>query len=291
MTVPPNELLRGLRLIGISSREARLYLALAQIGPAAARDVARISRVHRATTYRGLARLTRRGLVAGTGTRPQGFVSLAPETIFRRLASFLREEEEIVGSLAEVYGHWASAVPGVPARSHSWLVSADPPREPSPFGHPALTMLAGARRSVELMVHPASMAAKYRGQLAAVLTRLVRSGVRTRVISDVTMVDRRFLRGFVRDGTGEAPSLEVRHFTPAAAHFYVIDERLLVRFPVRVESGRTSETGVVTDEPMRIRTQLARFEGIWAEATASRARPRLDPPAHNGNSWAPAPPA
>lgn len=270
------ELLRGLRLLGLASREARLYLALAQAGPAHARDLARGARLHRATTYRALLRLVRRGLVAGNGSRPQQFVSLAPEAVFRRLGSFLREEEEVVQDIADVYGRWSNGSNGSnTATGHrplSWLVTSTSDSASHHFGHPALAMLAAARHSVAVMAHLPSIGPRYRFQLAAELSRLARGLVRTRVITDVTMADRRFLRTFAREGPNYGGALEVRYFTPVAAHFYVIDDRILVRFPVQIELGHTSDTGVATEEPMRIRTQLARFEGTWTESTAATAR-------------------
>jgi len=46
-----NELEQQLQKIGLSDKEAKLYLALLSAGPVTAREVAHLAKINRSTTY------------------------------------------------------------------------------------------------------------------------------------------------------------------------------------------------------------------------------------------------
>ena len=267
-------LVQGLRLIGMPSREARLYLTLVR-GPLGVREAAEVAGLHRATAYRVLLRLLDRGMVAGDGRSPQRFHAVAPDVLLHRLQALYQEESEVAALLAEVYGRWvvSSLASGAPADPNT----ADHPRIISAEGrapHPALTELGDARQSVDVLVRPLSISLAYRNGLARTLGRLGRQGVRVRVVTDATPADYRFAAAMVRDAGDRTGSVQVRHFTPVIGQFYLIDGRRLVRLPTLGVFGRAPQVAVVVVDLPRVRAQVARFEALWTEGSGALRAPR-----------------
>lgn len=98
-------LIRELVSLGLSEKEAAVYLALLEISPASAQDVANKAAVNRATTYLLIESLAKRGIVSTTqkGTK-QLFVAEPPD----RLLTILRLQRQ---ELAEKERELASAMP------------------------------------------------------------------------------------------------------------------------------------------------------------------------------------
>jgi hypothetical protein len=256
---------QGLRLLGLSGREGKMFLALIR-GPLGAREASELAGLHRATGYRVLLRLLDRGLVAGNGRTPQAFHAVSPAVLFRRLELFYRDETEIPGHFAEALVHGTD-----PSMSRAGMmpVASDRPRLLSAEGkntHPALVALAAAKRSATAVVRPLATPVAYRLGLARTLGQLARRGVSVRLITDATPADYRFSRMIHREAGGPAASLQVRHYCPLAAHVYTIDRERVLRLPTLGASSRNSPVAVVLDDPARVRAQVSRFEGLWAEA-------------------------
>jgi sugar-specific transcriptional regulator TrmB len=270
----PSSLVQGLRLVGMPSREARLYLALVR-GPLGVRDAAEAAQLHRATAYRVLLRLLDRGMVVGNGRSPQRFHAVAPDVLLHRLQGLFQEEAEIAALLAEVYGRWvvASSSPAVPSDA----AVGDRPRILSLEGRapqPALVELAEARQTVDVLVRPLSMSLAHRTGLARALGRLARQGVRVRVVTDATPADYRFASAMVREAGDRTTTVQVRHFTPVIGHFYTIDARRVIRLPTLGMFGRTPQVAIVVEDLPRVRAQVARFEALWTEGSGALRAPR-----------------
>jgi Sugar-specific transcriptional regulator TrmB len=263
-------LVKGLRILGLPGREARLYLSLVQSGPRGVREAAEGARLNRATAYRVLLRLLSRGLVIGDGRTPQTFHALSIDLALRRLGSFLHEEEELNTWLAEYCLRAARPVSSLessgPGTEDFRLLT---PREGTE--HPALAELSEARHTIEAAFRPLSAGVSFRSGLIRVLGKSARAGVRVRVLLEAGPSDRRYGDRLLREAGGMSPSLEVRHYSPMAAHFYVIDSRRMIRFVTLGSLGRGSEIALFTETPPKVRTQLGRFEGMWGEATAVSA--------------------
>jgi hypothetical protein len=258
-------IVQGLRLLGLSSREGKLFLALIR-GPLGAREASEHAGLHRATGYRVLLRLLDRGLVAGNGRTPQSFHAVSPAVLFRRLELFYRDETEIPGHFAEALVHGAeSAV----AQSTLMPMPSDRPRLLAAQGknqHPALLALSAAKRSATAIVRPLATPVGYRLGLARAVGQLARRGVNVRLITDATPADYRFSRAIFREAGGPSASLQVRHYCPLAAHVYTIDRERVVRLPTLGASSRISPVAVLLDDAARVRAQVSRFEALWAEA-------------------------
>jgi len=266
-------LIKGLRVLGMPPREARLYLALVQHGPRVAREAAESAGLHRATAYRVLLRLLDRGLVIGDGRSPQRFQAIPPEVLLQRFTASLRDEEEVAQTLAEVYARAMTDSTGEREGEgagpiHPRLLAAG-----TAGSHLALIALAGARNTADIVVRPLALGASYRAGLAHTIARLARQGVRVRLITDATPADHRFVKALDREA-GEGPSaLQVRHSTPTVTHGYIIDGRRSIRFPALSLLGRNPEVAIELDDFARVRSHVTRFEALWNEAAASIGRP------------------
>lgn len=259
-------LVHGLRLLGMSSHEARMYLALLR-GPVGARTAAEIAGLHRATGYRVLLRLLDRGLILGNGRTPRGFQAVAPSTLFQRLELFYRDEIDLAAFMVDAFSGRPEAAYGP---SVSMAGPGEPPRilaSESESNHPALAELAEARHALALLVRPLSTPLSYRMALARTLGQLARRGLHIRMITDATPADYRFYRAILK-AAGSVPSMmQVRHYSPMAAHLYVIDRRRVVRLPTLGATSRAQPIAVSVADFGRVRAQVNRFEGLWTEAT------------------------
>lgn len=86
-----DEILRELMHLGLSEKEAQVYLASLELGPAAVQDIAHKSRVNRATTYVMIESLAARGLISTfVRGKKRFFVPETPE----RLRTILRVQRK-----------------------------------------------------------------------------------------------------------------------------------------------------------------------------------------------------
>ncbi len=262
----PATVVQGLRLLGLSPREGKMFLALIR-GPLGAREASEVAGLHRATGYRVLLRLLDRGLVSGNGRNPQAFHAVSPAVLFRRLELFYRDETEIPGHFAEALVHGSEPALARPPALPGSLTER--PRILAPEGrapHPALLVLGAAKRSATAIVRPLSTPVSYRAALARTLGQLARRGVNVRVVTDATPADYRFSRAIHRESGGALAGLQVRHYCPLAAHVYTVDRERVIRLPTLGASSRIPPVAVLLDDAARVRAQVSRFEGLWGEA-------------------------
>lgn len=100
MTATTSRLVDDLRNFGLSAHEARVYLALLELGQTAAGPLVRKCRMHRQLVYSALASLEGRGLcsyVMKNGRR--NFFSTRPETILQQESDRYRRMQAIVPEL------------------------------------------------------------------------------------------------------------------------------------------------------------------------------------------------
>jgi len=88
------EVVQRLTVLGLSEAEAATYVHLTMVGPAKASDVAAALHLHRSEAYRTLQRLSQRGFVAATLSRPTRFEAAPPERLFRELQEAERSRAE-----------------------------------------------------------------------------------------------------------------------------------------------------------------------------------------------------
>ena len=247
---------QGFRLLGMTPREARVYLALRE-APRGAREATQMAGLRRATGYRVLRRLLERGLVSGDGRKPQRYRALDPSILFHRLEQFYRDETEIPTFLAESFGSNGGSAPAYPVRV---LVSE------GRAAHPALLELSQAKHSVSVVVRPLASPASFRGSLARTFGRLARNGVRVRLVCDATPADHRFCSAMLREAKGAPTPIHVRHYSPVVSNFFSIDRQRVVRLATLGVPNRKPPVGIALDDASSIRALVSRFESLWSEA-------------------------
>ena len=97
-----DELTRELTHLGLTEKEAAVYLAAMELGPSVAQDIAKKAKVNRASTYVMIDSLKTRGLVSSfTKGKKKYFAAESPD----RLLSMIRlQRQEIEGKEAEFAG-------------------------------------------------------------------------------------------------------------------------------------------------------------------------------------------
>jgi len=85
------ELIKEVESIGLSEKEARVYLAVLEMGQASVQDIGKKADVNRATTYVILDSLMKKGMIATFGEGKKSvFIAEAPHG----LNNIIREQEE-----------------------------------------------------------------------------------------------------------------------------------------------------------------------------------------------------
>ncbi|MFH1704894.1 MAG: helix-turn-helix domain-containing protein [Patescibacteria group bacterium] len=87
----------------MSEKEAGVYLAMLELGPASVQDIAKKAEVNRATTYVILEALKKRGLVTGIERDKKNlFAAESPERILGMIAEELNRVKNKEGSMQEI---------------------------------------------------------------------------------------------------------------------------------------------------------------------------------------------
>lgn len=88
-----DELMNELRHLGLSDKEASVYLASLELGPAPVQDISHKSKINRATTYVMIESLSNRGLISTFVRGKKRFYS--PETPERLLSIVRMQQKEL----------------------------------------------------------------------------------------------------------------------------------------------------------------------------------------------------
>jgi sugar-specific transcriptional regulator TrmB len=80
------EILSGLRQLGFTDYEARIYIQLLKASPATAYEVSKSAGVPRANTYAALEALAQRGAVLPVNEEPLRYVAASPKTLFEGIS-------------------------------------------------------------------------------------------------------------------------------------------------------------------------------------------------------------
>ncbi len=107
MTTPENTL----KKLGLTDKEARVYLALLKLGQASANSIARSANLKRPTTYLILEDLRQQGMVLKMpGSKKQMFSARSPEELLYEIKKNLSEAEHLLPELMNTYNANTSQV-------------------------------------------------------------------------------------------------------------------------------------------------------------------------------------
>ena len=155
------EILSGLRQLGFTDYEARIYIQLLKASPATAYEVSKAAGVPRANTYAALEALAQRGAVLPVNEEPLRYVAAPPKSLFegisrqtRALCSDLSNRLLAMTSADQDYYVWTThgemavqeQIEAIIAESrHSIWIKAAGRRDPAPQGVAAKSGRAGRR--------------------------------------------------------------------------------------------------------------------------------------------------
>ncbi len=94
-----SELRQVLRAIGLTPRQASIYLAGLKLGPAVVSQFASTLMVNRQQMYAELARLVQEGVMEATGIRPRRYFAVSPEQLLRREEEKQHSQEQVVETI------------------------------------------------------------------------------------------------------------------------------------------------------------------------------------------------
>ena len=88
--VANREVLSGLRQLGFTDYEARIYMQLLKASPATAYEIAKAAGVPRANTYAALESLAQRGAVLPVNEEPLRYIAAPPKSLFEAISGQTR---------------------------------------------------------------------------------------------------------------------------------------------------------------------------------------------------------
>ncbi|MEK7105308.1 MAG: helix-turn-helix domain-containing protein [Patescibacteria group bacterium] len=98
-----DSLSRELMHLGLSEKEAAVYVAALQLGPVPVQDIAKQSKVNRATTYVMIESLEKRGLISSTiKDKKRIFIAEAPDRLLSLIRLQKKELEEQENEMAHL---------------------------------------------------------------------------------------------------------------------------------------------------------------------------------------------
>ena len=112
------EILSGLRQLGFTDYEARIYVQLLKASPATAYEVAKAASVPRANTYAALEALAQRGAVLPVNEEPLRYIAAPPKTLFEGIS---RQTRTLCSDLSDRL----STVAPEASDNHVWTVLGD----------------------------------------------------------------------------------------------------------------------------------------------------------------------
>jgi len=112
------EILTGLRELGFTDYEARIYVQLLKSSPATAYEVAKAAGVPRANTYAALEALAQRGAVLPVNEEPLRYVAAPPKALFEAIS---RQTSSLCSDLSERLAALTAPDPDY----HVWMTHGD----------------------------------------------------------------------------------------------------------------------------------------------------------------------
>ena len=104
-----------LRMMGLTSLEAKTYVGLLRTGPCNARTITSLIGVNRVDVYRTLRSLVRRGLVETALGTPTTYIASPPEIVIKTLVEFQERRLMSLKSRMKDLESWLSSIKGADA--------------------------------------------------------------------------------------------------------------------------------------------------------------------------------
>jgi sugar-specific transcriptional regulator TrmB len=257
----------GLEKLGLSTNEAKVYLALLERGRLGAPALIEITGVPRGTIYPVLTSLTDRGIVqvgAGYGGRYQ---ALPPG---QAVAALMRWEKDALAERERLAGDLAKELEPLAAKSaeNPVVEQLEVLRDQRSVAMRFEQMEAEAQREIAVFVKAPFLLTPSRTASNPQELNALRRGIRARAIYEKVLLDSEDIAPHLR--TWIEAGEEARVFDGALPHqLAVFDGRAAI---VPMTGSDTGSTRLVIRDAMVVAGMLALFNAFWERSRVLRAK-------------------
>jgi sugar-specific transcriptional regulator TrmB len=251
--------------LGLTLLQARVYLALTQLGTTRAPRLAATVGIVRPEVYRILRELASKGLVQRNLTSPSTFTAMSPEAavgmlgqeIHSRLMKLEKSKKYLVASLSSL----APTVNETPEYRISLIESYN--KAEQMFAR----MLAGAREEYVAITGKRAFTELVNDGLARTIISAKRRGVRVRIIADIDSSNSKTAKLLSR-------YIELRRIKDTLFYVDIIDKKEMLFGSVYMQSDQSErkESDLWTSNPRFINGMYAMFENLWATSPKYESR-------------------
>ena len=246
---------------GLTHNQAKVYIAIAQLGIASVSQVSKASKVRREDVYRIMPKLEKMGLIEKILGNPTKIRAMPVE---EGLSILIKREQDIANKRAsalmakkdDFLKHFkAYKMKPICEEAHFALI---PQREGTI--NRELTMVKNAEKEIDIITS--------RGKFIQIFTnfaepfkKAVRKGVRVRIILDISEHDDSILR-FVEEYKSFGTSFDLKYKDQPSSHYLIVDyKQALVSTSTEVLIGENP--CLWTDDNNLVGLVQKNFEGTW----------------------------
>jgi sugar-specific transcriptional regulator TrmB len=245
--------------LGLTLLQARVYLALTQLGTSRALQLATTVGIVRPEVYRILRELGSKGLVQRNLTSPSTFTATSPDTTVAmlgqelqdRLKKFEKSKRDLLALL--------SSVPLAGNKTPDYRISLIESynKAEQMFGR----MLAVAREDYAAITGKRAFMEMMNDGLARAIISAKRRGVRVRIIADIVSSNCKTAELLSRH-------IELRRIKDTLFYVDIIDKKEMLFGSVYMQSDQSAkkESDLWTSNPRFIDGMYAMFENLWANS-------------------------
>jgi len=250
----------GLRRLGLTEYEARIYLALVRMGPKKASEVSFFGQVPRTKAYGAIRELERKGLLRIIPGNPELYAPSSPSEVLMPLMAKLNREtkhsEDVIQALAVTY-------------ESGKFLKREAPKEVTEFWqmdgrqnvfNKITQVFNDARRAVNYSTSASGLIRAYKAH-SDVLEKARRQGATVRVISPISTENASVAQEF-------SEIVDLRQIeSPFTASFVSVDTRELVVIqskPDDLRTDRGSDTAIWTSNRLLVELHEQLFDLVWS---------------------------
>lgn len=257
-----SELTEALRRAGLSRHESIVFLNLARVGAATARELAFATGVNRVQTYRALEALEARGLVEVTLDHPKRFAARAVDEAFDMLAEEKRAElESLEGVRRGILNAWPKNRIADPS------VRLQVIKGRAQIYRAIARLVESARKDVLAFTTTKGLQRSYRAGINESLVNAMRRGIKPRLVADIDGSNVTLMRQVGK-------YVPLRHLDRQRGRFIIVDRASVLVFLVQDEGSirGDAEAALWTNSADFVKSHVDLFERAWAVAQPFRAR-------------------
>jgi sugar-specific transcriptional regulator TrmB len=253
-----DEAIETLERLGLTSLEAKVYVALAQTGKSTVKIISKISDTDRANTYRTINKLQKRGLITKTINTPNRYEAIPiQEGITALLKDKIQENQEIKEKAKSLLQKIKTTEANNYKEEEHYLSLV--PTEKA-FTRFATNNLKNIQRNLDIIA-PMNLFMRGCSNLLESYRKALERGVKMRVVTEKPENEKKFLQCL--QPLIANPNFKLRYtLNPSGDGIGIVDEKDCAVF-LNLDTGFPV---VVTNEPKFLKVLEEYFQKIWKKA-------------------------